>query len=255
MTDKKTIVVGEISIDVIRKTNLKNMYIGVFPPDGTVTVSSSFAFKEEEIKLFVLNKLPEITKVRNKMLSQLRQSKREYISGESLYLWGKPYPLRVVYDGTAAKVEKIAGKLILRVPEGSDVLKREKTVTEWYRQEMKRILETQIESCEKKTGICARVYKIRNMRTRWGTCNVDEGIITLNLQLVKKPPQCLEYVLIHELVHFMEKNHTNRFYALVEDFCPAWKETKKLLESMPLDHIEKREHDTDGEKTDLERCI
>ena len=90
------------------------------------------------------------------------------------------------------------------------------------------------------------------MRTRWGTCNVDEGIITLNLQLVKKPPQCLEYVLIHELVHFMEKNHTHRFYALVEEFCPTWKETKKLLASMPLDYIEKEEYSTDGEKTDLE---
>ena len=252
MTDKKTMIIGEISIDVIRKTNLKNMYIRVFPPDGTVTVSSSFAFKEEEIKLFVLNKLPEITKVRNKMLSQLRQSKREYVSGESLYLWGKPYPLRVVYDANVSKMKKIAGKLILTVPEGADVLKREKTVTEWYRKEMKRILETQIASCEKKTGICASEYKIRNMKTRWGTCNIGESRITLNLQLVKKPPQCLEYVLIHELVHLMERNHTNRFYALVEDFCPAWKETKKLLESMPLDHIEKREHDTDGEKTDLE---
>lgn len=255
MTDKKTITIGEISIDVIRKTNLKNMYIRVFPPDGTVTVNSSFEFKEEEIKLFVLNKLPEITKVRNKMLSQLRQSKREYVSGESFYLWGKPYPLRVVYDGNTAKVKKIAGKLILTVPEGADVLKRDKTVTEWYRKEMKRILEMQIASCEKKTGICASEYKIRNMKTRWGTCNIAERRITLNLQLVKKPPQCLEYVLIHELVHLMERNHTNRFYALVEEFCPAWKETKKLLASMPLDYIEKREHETDGEKTDLERCI
>ena len=189
MTDRKTITIGGISIDVVRKTNLKNMYIRVFPPNGTVTVSSSFEFKEEEIKLFVLNKLPEITKVRNKMLSQLRQSKREYVSGESHYVWGKPYPLRVAYEGNTAKVEKIAGKLILTVPEGADTVKREKTVIEWYRQEMKRVLETQIARCEKKTGICARGYKIRNMRTRWGTCNVDEGIITLNLQLVKKPPQ------------------------------------------------------------------
>ena len=252
MTDRKTITIGGISIDVVRKTNLKNMYIRVFPPNGMVTVSSSFEFKEEEIKLFVLNKLPEITKVRNKMLSQLRQSKREYVSGESHYVWGKPYPLRVAYEGNTAKVEKIAGKLILTVPEGADTVKREKTVIEWYRQEMKRVLETQIARCEKKTGICARGYKIRNMRTRWGTCNVDEGIITLNLQLVKKPPQCLEYVLIHELVHFMEKNHTHRFYALVEEFCPTWKETKKLLASMPLDYIEKEEYSTDGEKTDLE---
>ena len=162
MTEKQSMTIGGIPIDIIRKTNLKNMYIRVFPPDGTVTVNSSFEFKEDEIRLFVLNKLPEITKARNKMLSQLRQSKREYVSGESHYLWGKPYPLRVVYEGSRAKLEKVAGKLILTVPEGTDEAKREKIVTEWYRQEMKRILETQIVNCEKKTGICASVNFLQN---------------------------------------------------------------------------------------------
>ena len=255
MTDKQSMTIGGISVDIIRKTNLKNMYIRVFPPDGTVTVSSSFEFKEDEIRLFVLNKLPEITKARNKMLSQLRQSKREYVSGESYYLWGKPYPLRVVYSGSRSKMEKMAGKLILTVPEGTDEAKREKIVTEWYRQEMKRILETQIPNCEKKAGISANEYKIRNMKTRWGTCNIGDGKITLNLQLAKKPPECLEYVLIHELVHLMEKNHTNRFYALVEEFCPNWKEAKKQLVAMPLDYIEKGEHNTDGEEVDMERYL
>lgn len=255
MTDKQNVIIGGIPVDIIRKTNLKNMYIRVFPPDGMVTVNSSFDFKEEEIRRFVLNKLPEITKVRNRLIKQPRQSKREYVSGESHYLWGKPYPLRVVYEGFYSKIEKKAGRLIMTVPEGADLEKKGKVVTEWYRKEMKRVLATQIANCEKKTGIHAAEYIIRNMKTRWGTCNVSESRITLNLQLAKKPPECLEYVLIHELVHLMEKNHTNRFYAMVQEFCPTWKEARKLLSSMPLDYIAKGAHDENDETTDLERYL
>ena len=103
---------------------------------------------------------------------------------------------------------------------------------------MKRVLETVFETCKKKTGIDADEAKIKKMKTRWGTCNIDSRRIWINLQLAKKPPECLEYVVIHELVHLLEKNHTNRFNALVEEYCPTWKEAKKLLTEMPLDYIE-----------------
>ncbi len=104
---------------------------------------------------------------------------------------------------------------------------------EWYRQELKKVLPTMAQECEKKTGISANEFRIKNMKTRWGTCNVHEGRIWINLQLAKKPMDCLEYVLIHELVHLLEKNHTSRFYRLVEDFYPTWKETKKRLDRTP----------------------
>ena len=148
-------LIGGLSIEVIRKKNLKNLYVRVNPPEGNVTVSTPMELSNEDIKLFVLKKLPEITKVRDRMLSQERQSKREYVSGESHYLWGKPYRLQVVYEGTQHKIVKFPTKIIMTVPEGTDTDARERLFTEWYRQELKRVLESVIIGCEKKTGVHA----------------------------------------------------------------------------------------------------
>ena len=231
--------ISGLQIRVLKKRNLKNLYIRVNPPEGDVTVSAPMGFPDEEIQLFVLKKLPEITKVRNKMNVQPRQSKREYVSGESCYLWGKPYRLQIVPGGKKYSIEKTPNKIIMTLPEGTTTASREQALTEWYRVELKRVLETVFNDCRKKTGIDANEAKIKKMKTRWGTCNVESRRIWINLQLAKKPPECLEYVVIHELVHLLEKNHTNRFNALVEKYCPTWREAKKLLAEMPLDYIEK----------------
>ena len=140
-------LIGGLPIEVIRKKNLKNLYVRVNPPEGNVTVSTPMELSNEDIKLFVLKKLPEITKVRDRMLSQERQSKREYVSGESHYLWGKPYRLQVVYEGTQRKIIKSPTKIIMTVPEGTDADARERLFTEWYRQELKRVLESVIIGC------------------------------------------------------------------------------------------------------------
>ncbi len=245
------IEVGGLPIEIFRKQNLKNLYIRVKPPEGKIVVSAPIEVMDSDIELFVLRKLPEINKVRDRMLAQERQSKREYVSGESHYLWGKPYRLQVVYEGTRKKIMKTPTKIIMTVPEGTDARSREILFNEWYRQELKRVLKTVILRCEKKTGIHADEYRIKNMKTRWGTCNIDKRRIWINLQLVKKPTECLDYVVIHELVHLLEKNHTHRFQALVEGFCPASREARKLLTEMPLDYLEKGETDTDGEQTDI----
>lgn len=247
MIRSEELVIGGLRVEIIRKKSLKNLYIRVNPPEGSVTVSTPAELPNEDIKLFVLKKLPEITKIRDRMLAQERQSKREYVSGESHYLWGKPYRLQVVYEGTQYKIVKRPTKIIMTVPEGTDVKARERLFTEWYRQELKRVLESVIIGCEKKTGIYADEFRIKNMKTRWGTCNNEKRRIWINLQLAKKPMECLEYVVIHELVHLLEKNHTHRFQALVEEYCPTWYEAKKLLETMPLDYMEKGEADTDDE--------
>lgn len=252
---KEEMVISGLSIEVIRKTNLKNLYIRVIPPDGTITVSTPKELNDEDIKLFVIKKLPEITKVRDRMLAQERQSKREYVSGESHYLWGKPYRLQVIHEGTQYKIVKTPTKIIMTVPEDATTESKERTFIEWYRQELMRVLQSVVERCEKKSGTHANEFRIKNMKTRWGTCNNDKRRIWINLQLAKKPIECLEYVVIHELVHLLEKNHTHRFHALVEEFCPTWREAKKLLITMPLDYIEKGERDIDDEQTDIERYL
>lgn len=247
--------IGGLPVEVIRKRNLKNLYIRVHPPGGNVTVSAPLEQTLDDVRLFVLKKLPEIIKVRERMLAQDRQSKREYVSGESHYLWGKPYRLQVIYEGTKRSIVKAPSKIIMTVPEGTDEKTRESLLTEWYRQELKRVLESVVIGCEKKTGVHANEFRIKNMKTRWGTCNIEKRRIWVNLQLVKKPVECLEYVVIHELVHLLERNHTHRFHALVEEYCPTWREAKKLLVTMPLDYIEKGEQDIDDETADVERYL
>lgn len=249
------IMINGLSIEVIKKKSLKNLYVRVHPPAGTVTVSAPMELSNEDIRLFVLRKFPEITKVRNRMISQERQSKREYVSGESHYLWGKPYRLQVVYEGTQRKIVKSPTKIIMTVPKGTDAETRKRLFTEWYRQELKRVLESVIAGCEKKTGIHADECRIKNMKTMWGTCNIKARRIWINLQLVKKPVECLEYVVIHELVHLLEKDHTHRFHALVEEYCPTWREAQKMLATMPLDYMKKGETDTDDGQTDIERYL
>ena len=234
-------VIGGIPIEIIKKKNLKNLYIRVNPPEGEVTVSSPIDYPDEEIKLFVLKKIPEITKVKDRMQSQVRQSKREFVSGESHYLWGKLYRLQVISEGNKYEVVKNYNKIIFYVPNTSTVESRERAFNEWYRKELNRVLNGLIIKCEQKTNLSANEYKIKNMRTKWGTCNIDSRRIWINLQLAKKPVECLEYVLIHEMVHLLEKNHTNRFHALVEQFYPTWRVTKKVLSDMPLDYIGKDE--------------
>lgn len=231
-------VIGGIEVEIIKKKNLKNLYIRVNPPLGKVVISAPELCSDDEIRSFVLKKMPEINRVREKFKSQPRLSEREYVSGESYYLWGNPYRLEVVYGAKKTSVRKTTNKIILEVPDNTDLEKRRFALNEWYRSELKRVLDIISVKCEKRTALKASEYLVKNMKTRWGTCNIDKRRIWINLQLVKKPMECLEYVLIHELVHLVEKNHTHKFYALVEQYCPTWKEVRKRLNELPLDYAE-----------------
>lgn len=231
-------LIGGISVEIKKKSNLKNLYIKINPPEGNVVVSTPIDYPYEEIRLFVLKKIPEITKVRDKMISQARQTKREYVSGETYYLWGRSYKLQVVYEGNKYQISKKSNNIILIAPKESTKESKERALNNWYRNELARVLDGTIKKCENKTNLQANEYRIKNMKTNWGTCNIDEKRIWVNLQLVKKPPECLEYVLIHELVHLLEKNHSNKFNSIMENFYPTWKETKKLLNDLPLDYLE-----------------
>jgi len=247
MIANETITVAGIPIEITRKARQKNLYIRVNPPEGDVTVSAPAEATEDSIRYYVLRKVPEITKIRDRMLAQPRQSKREYVSGEACYLWGKPHMLQVIYEGNRYKIEKTPQRIIMHAPEGASAESREKALTEWYRAELKRILPPILKQCEERISVEANACNIKYMKTRWGSCNVDEKRILINLQLVHKPIECLEYVVTHELVHLLEKNHTNRFRSLVEKYCPNWKEAKQLLSEMPLDPLDDGEEDTDGE--------
>lgn len=201
MNSEKIIIAGDFEVLVTKRPGQKNLYIRVSPPDGKITVSAPAKISDKLIKNFIRRKIPQITKARERIRNQFRQSKREYISGETCYFFGVPYMLQVVYEGNRSKIQRVPNTIIMTVPEGTPFEKRKSLLTEWYRDELKKFLTI--------------------------------------LLLVKKPIECLEYVLIHELVHLLEKNHTNRFKSLVEKYYPAWREAKQILADMPLDYWEK----------------
>ena len=241
MISKKVLKVGNFEIQVTKKSGQKNLYIRINPPNGDVTISAPARTSDKSIKNFVLRKMPDIMKIQTRMKNQYRQTKREYISGETCYYWGKPNMLQVIYEGRHSKIKKVPNKIIMTVPEGTSAEKREKLLTEWYRAELKKMLPILLAKCEKRVGVKINACNVRNMKTRWGSCNISKKNILINLQLVKKPIECLEYVITHELVHLLEKNHTSRFKSLLEKYYPAWKEAKQILADMPLDYLAESE--------------
>lgn len=226
-----------ITISVLKK-EIKNMYIRVIPPDGKVEITAPYTVSDDAIRRFAISKISWVKKQKKSFEEQSRQTRRQYITGESYYLWGRRYRLDVRYSNTGNQVFLSGGKLILQVRKESTSRQRENILNEWYRKQMKQIVPDVLAKCENIVGIQADEWHIKNMRTKWGTCNVDKKRIWLNLQLVKKTPECLEYVIIHELVHLLERNHNDKFCEYMNRFCPNWREVKESLNQQMLDYFE-----------------
>ncbi len=227
-------IVAGVEIEVIKK-NIKNMHLYVMPPYGNVRITAPVKANDETISLFAITKIAWIKKQIEKYENQPRQSEREYISGESHYVWGRRYRLEVRYTKTANNVEIKANKLFLTVRENSTQAQRENVMNEWYRAELKAKLSPLIEKWQKIIGVTTDSVGVKNMLTRWGTCNVKDKRIWINLQLAKKPINCLEYVVVHELVHLLEKDHTSIFIEYMDRFLPYWRVTKDELNSFIMD--------------------
>lgn len=227
-------IVAGVEIDVIKK-DIKNMHLSVLPPMGKVRISAPLNTSDETIRLFAVTKISWIKKQVEKFESQQRQSEREFVSGESHYIWGQRYRLEIRHTNRANRVEPKGKKLILTVREKSTTQQREKVMNEWYRNELKDKIPALIEKWEQIIGVKANSWGVRNMKTRWGTCNTKEKRVWINLQLAKKPVNCLEYVVVHELVHLLEKKHSSVFVEYMDKFLPNWRITKDELNSFIMD--------------------
>ncbi len=227
------IVVSNIEIE-IQKKKIKNMHLSVLPPDGKVRISAPVNTKDEAIKLFAITKIGWIKRQIDKFENQQRQTKREYVSGESHYVWGRRYRMEIGHD-YRNNIEIKGNKLILTVRESSTTQQREKVMTEWYREQLKKKLPELVRKWEGIIGVQAESFRIKNMLTRWGTCNIKDKRIWINLQLAKKPIECLEYVVVHELVHLLEKSHNSVFVEYMDKYLPDWRVKKDLLNSFILD--------------------
>jgi len=226
--------ISGVKIEVAKK-KIKNMHLSVLPPLGRVRISAPIGTNDETIKLFAIKKIGWVKKQIQKFKNQPRQSEREYVSGESHYLWGRRYKLELKYTKKANKVETKGSKLVLTVREDSTQEQREKIMNEWYRAELKAKLPALIGKWEEIIGVKINDVGVKNMRTKWGTCNVKDKRIWVNLQLAKKPAACLEYIVVHELVHLLEKNHTSVFIEYMDKFLPGWRVTKDELNGFIMD--------------------
>ena len=226
---KRELVVGGIKIEVTKKKNMRNLRIRVRPPEGKVLVSVPAGTRDQEIRRFVEQKSDWIMEARARVLEMEQRNRREYVSGEVYPLWGEPCVLQVVSGAGRSGVRLEGNQIILTVPQGCDAGTRERTLLAWYRRQLREALALTAEKCEEKTGLRAQEYRIKNMKTRWGTCNIEKRRIWISHQLAAKPAECLSYVVIHELTHLLERNHMRRFYGLLEGFCPDWRRAEELL--------------------------
>ena len=230
------IVIFNIPVEVIRK-NIKNMHLSVLPPDGRVRVSAPAQLTDEAITMFVRTKLGWIKKQQEKFQQQPRQSERQYVSGETLYVWGKQYFLQVEYSYKGNAFTLSGDTAILTVRKESSPKQRESFVNEWYRNLLKQEVAKYLPKWEKTTGLYCSSWQSKYMTTKWGTCNPTSKKIWLNLQLAKKPIECLEYVILHELSHLKFHNHGPEFTAILDQYMPYWREHKRRLNDSTLDYL------------------
>lgn len=228
--------VNGIPIDVVRK-DIKNLHISVRPPAGRVRVSAPMRFDDEAIRLAIVSRLGWIRRKQNHFSRQERQSEREMVTGESHYFRGRRYRLNVVEVNKAAGV-RIANNqtLELQVRPGATQAKRRGVLDQWYRQHLRQEIPKLIEHWEPIVGVKVAEWRIKRMKTRWGTCNMQVQRIWLNLELAKKPAACLEYVLVHEMVHLLERYHNDQFRQYMDQFMPKWRLYRDQLNQFPLAH-------------------
>lgn len=234
--ESRQITVNGLPVHIVRKA-IKNLHLGVYPPHGRVRVAVPLAVSDDAVRLAVIGKLGWIKRQRARFEAQPRQTEREFVTGESHYFQGQRYRLNVVVQNGPARVAIHNNHTInLFAREGSDTAQRERLFLAWYRQQLKALIPPLIEQWEATIGVTVAEWGVKQMKTKWGTCNVEARRIWLNLELAKKPVQCLEYVVVHELVHFIERHHTDRFVSIMDKYLPLWRLRRQELNSAPLAH-------------------
>lgn len=228
--------VGGLKVEVVRK-DIKNLHLGVYPPSGRVRVAVPLVVNDEAVRLAVIDKLGWIKRQKARFIEQPRQSQREMVNGESHYFLGQRYRLRVhEMDAPARVAVRGIASLDLFVRPGTSAEQREAVLLRWYRDRLKALIPPLLDKWQPIIGVQASHWGIKKMKTKWGSCNPAARRIWFNLELAKKPVQCLEYIMVHELVHLLERNHTGRFMVLMDGFMPNWRVCRETLNSGVLGH-------------------
>ena len=230
------IKVSGLVVDIVRK-DIKNLHLGVYPPIGRVRVAAPLRVSDEAVRLAVISRLPWIKKQKTKFTNQARQTVREYVSGESHYFQGRRYRLNVIYQsGLPRVIVRNKSTIDLHVRDGSETVQRERVLLTWYRQELKQFIPALIAQWEPIIGVQVAEWQVKQMKTKWGTCNIEAKRIWLNLELAKKSKQCLEYIVVHEMMHLLERHHNDHFIELMNKFMPQWRMYREELNGSALGH-------------------
>ena len=234
--ERSRITVSGLPVEIVRKA-IKNLHLGVYPPNGRVRVAAPVRVRDEAVRLAVISRLGWIKRQRMRFHSQERQSAREYVSRESHYFLGRRYLLSVIEHDGPPQISRRGNKILeLWMPKGTSRDKREQILLSWYRKNLKTLILPLIEKWEAKIGMKVENWGVRRMKTKWGSCNSANRRIWLNLELAKKPIHCLEYILVHEMVHLIERKHNDRYIALMDHFLPNWRQRRDELNHAPLAH-------------------
>ena len=227
------IQLGDIAVDVILK-DIKNVHLSVNPPTGRVRISAPRRMSIDTIRVFAVSKLGWIKQQQTKLREQERETRREYIARESHYVWGKRYLLTVSERDERPSVELEHSRMLLRVRPRTDEDKRQTVVEAWYRERLKEAVPQLLARWQPLLGVTVERFFVQRMKTKWGSCNHTARTIRLNTELVKKPAECLEYIVVHELVHLLEPTHNARFVALMDRFLPKWQFHRQVLNRLPV---------------------
>lgn len=226
---------GNIAVDVVLK-DIKNVHLSVYPPNGRVRIAAPTRMSLNTIRVFAISKLSWIKQQQKKLREQDRETPREYLNRESHYLWGRRYLLTVREGDEAPSIELRPRRIILRMRRGTREEKKQALFEEWYREQLRAAVIPLLAKWQPLMRVTVNRFFVQRMKTKWGSCNPEARHIRLNTELAKKPPECLEYIVVHEIAHLIEPTHSHRFVALMDGFMPKWHYYRQQLNRLPVRH-------------------
>ena len=228
---------GDIAVEVIRK-DIKNVHLSIHPPTGRVRIAAPERMSLDIVRVFAVSKLGWIKKNQRKMREQERETPREYLDRESHFVWGRRYLLKVIEEEAPPRVEVKHNRLILQIRPRANGAMKEAVLYKWYRDQLKDEVPILIEKWQRLMNLSVDDFFVQRMKTKWGSCNHERRTIRLNSELAKKPPECLEYIVVHEMAHLVERKHNEKFIALIGRFMPKWQTYRDRLNRLPVRHEE-----------------
>jgi predicted metal-dependent hydrolase len=228
---------GEIAVEVVLK-DIKNIHLSVYPPAGKVRISAPSRMTLDTVRVFAISKLGWIKQQQEKLRGQERETPREYLDRESHFVWGKRYLLKVTECDATPSVELKHSRMFLRLRPATSSDKKQAVVEAWYREQIRKAVPSLIAKWEPVMGVKVEKFFVQKMKTKWGSCNAASKTIRLNTDLAKKPPQCFEYIVVHEMAHLVVRHHNEQFSSIMDKCLPGWRLLRQMLNNAPLAHTD-----------------